>query len=189
MESDPEIPVPSGNMAVIWAGAASRVARLALVFCGVVLALLLFNAGLVKKANPYNHPEMASMLERLQRADSSGQSDESSRLIRGIRDLDSAARTQFFQAHAAERHGWVLLVAGAAVFLLASKTAAVLRRAVPMPPASAQAAAPAVTIRVTTAVAVVMAATALALLIASCSVPDRAPRLTSGGGTGGPAGK
>lgn len=179
MQSDPEIPVPAGDRAVIWATAASRVASLALVFCGVVLALLLFNAGLIKKANPYNHPDMTAMLDRLQRADRAGQPDESSRIIREIREFDAAARTQFFQAHAAEGRGWILLVAGAAVFLLASKAAAVMRRKTPMPPA--RAATPAVTVPVPAAVAVVMAATALALLIASCSAPERPARLPQGG--------
>lgn len=173
MESDPEIAVPSGETAVMWATAASRVASVALTFCGVALALLFFNAGLVKKANPCNHPEMASMLDRLQEAEKARQPDEVARLIRDIRDFDSSARTRFFRAHAAAREGWTLLVFGAAVFLLASKAAAVLRRKAPMPPAAPGPGPGALNLSVRNAIAAVMAATAIALLIASCSAPER----------------
>jgi len=173
MESDPEIVLPRGETAGLWARAADRTATVALVFCGVVLALLLFNASQIKSANPLNHAGLAALVEQLHAADKARDAAEVSRLTAGIRELDAAARSQFFRAREAARRGWWLLVIGAAVYLLSSKAAGVLRRAAPMPPASPEPPAPPAGVPVRAAVIAVMTAVALALLIASFAVPER----------------
>ena len=173
METDPDIVLLRGDAARLWATTASRVAAVALVFCGVVLALLLFNANLIKSSNPYNHEGLAALVEELQVADSSHQASEVSRLVKSIRDLDTSARSQFFKAHAAARRGWVLLLIGAAVFLVSTKAASVLQRQAPMPPTGPAPAASAVNVPIRNAVIVVMAATALVLLIATYTAPER----------------
>jgi len=172
MESDPDMALPRGDVAALWAKTASRVAAVALVFCGVVLALLLFNASLLKSANPLNHPGIAALADRLQAADQAHRAADVSRVVKEIRDLDASARSQFFKAHAAARRGWVLLLIGAAVFLVSSKAASVLRRKTPMPASAPESVPPAATVSIRTAVAVVMGATALVLLIASYTSPE-----------------
>ena len=173
METDPEIALPRGEIAGLWATAAARTALVALTFCGVVLALLLFNASLIKSAAPFNHPELASLVEQLQAADKAGRTDEAARLMTDIRELDRAVRSQFFKAHAAARQGWILFLAGLAVFLVASKAAAVLRRTPPLP---AKGMAPAAfTLSIRNAVISVMLVTALVLLIAATATPGRKP--------------
>ena len=112
METDPEVVLPHGDAARLWAKAASRTAAVALVFCGVVLALLLVNASIIKSSTPYNHQGMASMMEQLQAADQAHRAAEVSRLVSGIRDLDASARSQFFRAHAGSRHGESVFVNG-----------------------------------------------------------------------------
>lgn len=171
METDPEIALPRGERAGLWATAAARTSLVALIFCCVVLALLLFNASLVKNADPFNHPELASLVEQLQAADKAGQTAEATRLMTGIRDLDRAVRSQFFRAHAAARQGWILFLGGLVVFLLTAKAAGVLTRQAPMPAKTA--AAPAVTLSIRNAVIAVMVVTALVLLIASYTTPER----------------
>ena len=172
METDPEVVLPHGDAARLWAKAASRTAAVALVFCGVVLALLLVNASIIKSSTPYNHQGMASMMEQLQAADQAHRAAEVSRLVSGIRDLDASARSQFFRAHASARHGWILLLLGTGVFLFSIKAAAVLGRQSPMPAASTAPAASVATVPIRNAVIAVMLVTALVLLIATYAMPD-----------------
>lgn len=173
METDPEIALPRGDAARLWARTLSRTAAVALVFCGVVLALLLFDATLIKSSNPYNHLGLATMVDQLQAADEAHQTAEVSRLVKNIRDLDVSARSQFFKAHAAARRGWVLLFIGATVFLFSTKAASVLQRQAPLPAVSPEPAASAVNIPIRNAVIAVMAMTALVLLIATYAMPER----------------
>ena len=172
METDPEITLPRGDSATLWSRAAARTAAVALVFCCVVLALLLFNASLVKSADPYNHPGLAALVEQLQVADKAHQAADASRLMLSIRELDAAARSQFFRAHAAARQGWILFLAGLAVFLFSSKAASVLKRKSPMPVIPAPA-PPAFSVSIRNAVLAIMLVTALVLLIASYATPER----------------
>ena len=172
METDPEISLPQGDVAGLWGRAASRTAAVALVFCCVVLALLLFNASLIKSSDPYNHPELASLVDQLQAADKAHQGADAARLMSSIRDLDRSARSQFFRAHAAARQGWILFLAGMAVFLFSAKAAAVLKRKAPMPVIPA-AAPPVFTVSLRNAVIAIVIVTALVLLIASYATPER----------------
>lgn len=173
METDPEIALPRGEIARWWSRAASRTATVALAFCCVVLVLLVFNAYLIKNSNPFNHVELTSMVKQLQTADQTGQADEAARLMKEIKELDASIRSQYFRAHATNRHGWILLMGGLAVFLFSAKAAATLQRQAPKPAPAAGPQQAAFSVSPRNAVIAVIAVTALVLLIASYATPER----------------
>jgi len=173
MEADPEIALPRGELAQWWARAASRTAAVALVFCCVVLALLVFNAQVIKNSNPFNHVELTAMISQLQTADQAGQADEAARLMKEIKELDASIRSQFFRAHAINRQGWMLLLGGLAVFLFSTKAAATLQRQAPRPAPAAGPRPVTFSVSPRNAVIAVIVVTALVLLIASYATPGR----------------
>jgi hypothetical protein len=173
VRSDPDIVLPEGPDADPWYRAASRTAAVAAAFCGAVLFLLLANAHLLKRDNPLNHPEAAASMARLSEAAKARDAAAVQERIEEFRRLDARLRDHYFRGQAAANRGFGLLLAGLAVFLLASKAAGLLRRREPAPGASLSDWAVGRDAR--RLVALVVLLVALALLLAAGAAPPALP--------------
>ncbi len=94
-------------------------------FSLVVSALLAWNAALT--LDPRDSAELATLKRAL------GQKPEDEALKARIRDVDLGLRLDYFARRDFAGRGTWLLVAGVAVFLIAARSAAALRQALPMP--------------------------------------------------------
>lgn len=115
----------SENTRMAGASAATWTARVALVYCAVVLMLMLVNAVVARSAYPVNVARLESLQHDLRlRPD-----DEA--LRQKVRAEDRRIRTAYFRHRDFALRGAWLLLAGIVVFLVASELA---RRAVPEVP-------------------------------------------------------
>ncbi len=106
---------------------AVRVAVVSGAFCALVSTLLVADYAGRRAKDPSEDAQLAALRDELARQPESGA------LQKRLRDLDLQLRQQYFRRRRfAEMGGWLLL-GGTIVFLVAAKSAATLRRKLPMP--------------------------------------------------------
>jgi len=106
---------------------ASRTAVVAAVFSLIVSALLLYDYSRRRSDDPLEYAPLRALKVALQ------EQPDNDRLKEEIRALDLQFRREYFRQRVFAAVGGVLLLAGAAVFLVAAKAAATLHRKLPMP--------------------------------------------------------
>ena len=107
--------------------AARAVAAAAAVFSLTVLCLMLFNHVQLHATDPINSEALQTLIEQHNRNPGDAE------LQAQIRDLDLLARRAFFSSLAFSRRGAYLLVLGLGIWVVALKTLAALRPAIPDP--------------------------------------------------------
>jgi outer membrane protein assembly factor BamB len=106
---------------------AARIAAVAGVFSLIVCALLLYDYSLRRAKDPHE----AALFKDLRLT--VAQQPDNEQLKEAVRRLDLELRREYFRQRAFARLGGWLLLGGIAVFLIAAKSAATLRRKLPAP--------------------------------------------------------
>lgn len=115
----------------VWTRAAVRVARIAAVYCCVVLALLLVNAVRNRTIDPIKPARLLALEIELNKSPGNEQ------LRSTVRRMDAQLRREYFLGQEFAARGFWLLLGGVAVYLIALETAARSRRDLPVPRADA----------------------------------------------------